>query len=86
MQLHYSYTAALCSSYYAGKTQLHGTTILAGNLILNMFDKKTEIYLDARPTYPSDLYSMAAVLIPHQSPLSSLGCWHWQWSSCYCSC
>ena len=30
MQLHYSYTAALCSSYYEGKTHLHGTTILAG--------------------------------------------------------
>nr|POE98178.1 hypothetical protein CFP56_73378 [Quercus suber] len=28
-ELRYSYTAALCNSYCAGKTQLHGTTILA---------------------------------------------------------
>ena len=32
-----------------------------------LFDKQAEIYLDARPTYPSDLYSMAAALTPDHS-------------------
>ena len=32
-----------------------------------LFDKQAEIYLDARPTYPSKLYSMVAALTPHRS-------------------
>ena len=32
-----------------------------------LFDKQADIYLDARPTYPSDWYSMMAALTPHHS-------------------
>ena len=55
---------------HTGKFDIHKVLGSPQSLIQRMaglFDKQAEIYLDARPTYPSDLYSMAAALTPDHS-------------------
>ena len=55
---------------HTGKFDIHkvlGSTQSLIRRMAGLFDKQAEIYLDARPTYPSDLYSMAAALTPDHS-------------------
>ena len=55
---------------HTGKFDIHkvlGSTQSLIQRMAGLFDKQAEIYLDARPTYPSDLYSMAAALTPDHS-------------------
>ena len=64
LQKKYIYIHTLANLIF---TRSIGSTQSLIQRMAGLFDKQAEIYLDARPTYPSDLYSMAAALTPDHS-------------------